>query len=180
LRFGKAPVIAAADRSARWCARAIAVLGLGLLLCFAVATIADGLLRYGLASPIDAVRDLGGMIAAVAVACCIPIVMLERGNITIRFVSTFIGARAGRLADAMAAVLVEAILIGMAWQFYRFARQAGIDGNATWMLHVPTAPFWWIVDVLMWIGTAMQALVAVEYFASYQPERGSDAPEIEP
>jgi TRAP-type C4-dicarboxylate transport system permease small subunit len=173
-------VIAAADRRARWCARAIAVLGLGLLLCLAVATIADGLLRYVVASPIDAVRDLGGMIAAIAVACCIPIVMLERGNITIRFVSTFVGPRAGRLADAVAALLVEAVLVGMAWQFYRFARQAGMDGNATWMLHVPTAPFWWIVDVLVWIGAAMQALVATEYLAGYPPARASRDLEIEP
>jgi TRAP-type C4-dicarboxylate transport system permease small subunit len=173
-------VIASAHSWARWHARAIAVLGLGLLLCLAVATIADGLLRYVVASPIDAVRDLGGMIAAVSVACCIPIVMLERGNITIRFISAFIGPRMGRLADAMAALLVEIILIGMAWQFYRFARQAGMDGNATWMLHVPTAPFWWIVDVLVWIGAAMQALVAVEHLAGYTPERASRELKIDP
>ena len=166
-------MIASADRWARLLARAIAVLGLGLLLCFAVATIADGLLRFLVNSPIDAVRDLGGMIAAVSVACCIPIVMLERGNISIKFVATFIGPRAGRVADMIAAILVEIVLIGMAWQFYRFARQAGLDGTATWMLHVPIAPFWWATDVLLWVSAAMQALVTVEYFIGYTPNHVS-------
>ena len=38
-------------------ARALAVIGLGALLCFAVMTMADGLLRFFFASPIDALRD---------------------------------------------------------------------------------------------------------------------------
>jgi len=163
-------MLISAERIARMGARAVAALGLGLLLCFAVATVADGLLRYLFASPIDAVRDIGGIVAAVSVASCIPLVMLERGNITIRFVTAFIGRRAGRFADLVAALLVELILIGMAWQFWRFAAQAAADGSATWMLHVPTAPFWWVTDGLMWISVAMQALVCLRYLAGAGPD----------
>ena len=166
-------MIASVERLARIVARGLAVAGLGLLLCFAVATVADGLLRFFFAHPIDAVNDLGGFIAAVSVASCMPLVMLERGNITIRFVATFIGPRAGRVADICAAILMELILIAMAWQFYRFARQAGLDGTATWMLHVPIAPFWWATDVLLWVSAAMQALVTVEYFIGYTPNHVS-------
>jgi TRAP-type C4-dicarboxylate transport system permease small subunit len=156
-------MLAAAERIARHFARALAVAGLGLLLCFAVATIADGLLRYLVARPIDAVRDIGGMVAAVAVASCIPLVMLDRGNITIKFIASFVGRRAGRVADFVASILVELVLIGMAWQFYRFAAQAARDGIATWMLHVPTAPFWWVATGLIWVAVAMQALVTLHY-----------------
>jgi TRAP-type C4-dicarboxylate transport system permease small subunit len=162
-------MIASVERVARIVARGLAVAGLGLLLCFAVATIADGMLRYFLARPIDAVNDLGGVIAAVAVASCIPLVMLERGNITIRFVATFIGPRAGRIADLAASALVELILVGMAWQFVRFAAQAEADGNATWMLHVPTAPFWWVAAGLIWAAVVMQAIVTLRYIAGGSP-----------
>jgi TRAP-type C4-dicarboxylate transport system permease small subunit len=162
-------MMAAAERIARVAARGLAVAGLGLLLCFAVATIADGMLRFFFAHPIDAVNDLGGVIAAVAVASCIPLVMLERGNITIRFIATFIGPRAARVADLAAGLLVEAILIGMTWQFVRFATQAGTDGIATWMLHVPTAPFWWVVAGLIATGAAMQAIVIVRYLVGGTP-----------
>jgi TRAP-type C4-dicarboxylate transport system permease small subunit len=159
----------AAERVARAIGRGLAVFGLGLLLCFAVATIADGLLRYFLASPIDAVSDLGGVIAAVAVASCVPLVMLERGNITIRFVATFIGPRAGRVADLAAALLVELILIGMAWQFFRYAATATADGNATWMLHIATGPFWWLIDAMIWAAVAMQAVVILRDLAGGVP-----------
>ena len=111
------------DRAAKLLAQALVVVGLGALLCFAVMTMADGLLRFFFARPIDAVRDVGGLVAAFAVACCIPVAIVERSNITIRFLSAVIGPRAGRVADAAAAVLVEIVLVLMTWQFVLFAKQ---------------------------------------------------------
>ena len=86
------------DRATKLVAQALAVLGLGALLCFAVMTMADGLLRFFFARPIDAVRDVGGLVAAFAVVCCVPVAIVERSNITIRFLSTVIGPRAGWMA----------------------------------------------------------------------------------
>jgi TRAP-type C4-dicarboxylate transport system permease small subunit len=153
-----------ADRLARVTSRTLAVCGLGLLLVYAVATIADGLLRFFFAAPIDAVPDLGGVVAAISIAGCLPLVLFERGNITIRLFSTFVSPRAGRIADVGAAILVEIVLFGMAWQFFRFARQEALDGNATWMLHVPIAPFGWVVDGALWVSVGIQALVSVQCF----------------
>ena len=147
------------DRAGRSLARALAAIGLGALLVFATTTILDGLLRFFVAAPIDAVRDLGGLVAAFAVACCIPLTIIERGSITIRFVTSFISAAAGRVADLAAGVLVEVVLVLMAWRFVLFAHQAGTDGNATWMLRVPTAPVWWAVTAMIAIAAALQLLV---------------------
>ena len=82
------------ETAARKLARGLAAIGLGTLLVFAATTIADGLLRFFLASPIDAVRDLGGLVAAFAVACCIPLAIIERSSITIRVLTSFISPRA--------------------------------------------------------------------------------------
>lgn len=138
------------DWATKILARALAVLGLGTLLCFAAMTIADGLLRFFFASPIDAVRDAGALVAAFAVACCIPVTIVERSNITIRFLSSLAGPRAGRIADIAAAVLVEAVLILMTWQFLLFANQARLTGTATWMLRIPAAPVWAAVALILW------------------------------
>src|ERR1700736_3236954 len=99
------------DRAAKAIARVLAVVGLGTLLCFALMTMADGLLRFFAAHPIDAVRDVGGLVAAFAVACCIPVAIVERSNITIRFVSSFISPRAGRIADIAASLLMILVLV---------------------------------------------------------------------
>ncbi len=149
------------DRAAKAVARALAVLGLGALLCFAVMTMADGLLRFFFARPIDAVRDVGGLVAAFAVACCIPVAIVERSNITIRFVSGVIGPRAGRVADVAAAILVEIILLLMTWQFVVFAAQAQATGSATWMLRIPSAPVWAAVAAILGISALLQIVVGI-------------------
>jgi TRAP-type C4-dicarboxylate transport system permease small subunit len=150
------------DRATKLLAQALAVIGLGALLCFAVMTIADGLLRFFFARPIDAVRDVGGLVAAFAVACCIPAAIVERSNITIRFVSGVIGPRAGQVADLAAAVLVEIVLILMTWQFVLFAEQAQATGTATWMLRIPAAPVWGAVAVILGTSAALQAVVGIK------------------
>jgi len=152
------------DRATKLLARALVVIGLGALLCFAVMTMADGLLRFFFARPIDAVRDVGGLVAAFAVACCIPVAIVERSNITIRFLSAVIGPRAGRIADAAAAVLVEIVLVLMTWQFVLFAEQEQATGTATWMLRIPAAPVWAAVAVILGISALLQIVVGIKIF----------------
>jgi TRAP-type C4-dicarboxylate transport system permease small subunit len=155
-------------------ARALAVLGLGVLLAFAIMTMADGLLRFFFAHPIDIVRDASSLIAAFSVACCIPVAIIERSNITIRFLPTLIGARAGQVADVAAAILVEIILLLMTWQFVLFAEQAQSNGSATWMLRIPTAPVWAAVATILGLSALLQVVVAVksvrgDYLADASP-----------
>ncbi len=164
------------ERASRLLAQVLVVAGLGALLCFAVMTMADGLLRFFFARPIDAVRDVGGLVAAFAVACCIPVAIIERSNITIRFVSSVIGPRAGRIADLAAAVLVEIVLILMTWQFVVFAIQAQATGAATWMLRIPSAPFWSAVAVILGISALLQIVVGVKIlYGDHRDERPETA-----
>lgn len=158
---GTVTAMARIDRATKLLAQALAVLGLGALLCFAVMTMADGLLRFFFARPIDAVRDVGGLVAAFAVACCVPVAIVERSNITIRFVSTVVGRRAGRIADIAAAILVEIVLILMTWQFVLFAEQAHATATATWMLRIPSAPVWGAVAVILAISALLQIVVGI-------------------
>ena len=61
--------LGAIERLAASAARVLALFGLGLLLLFAVATLFDGALRGLPNHPIESVRDLGGSVVAIAVAC---------------------------------------------------------------------------------------------------------------
>src|SRR5271163_3111596 len=150
------------DWTTRAVAQGLAVVGLGALLCFAAMTILDGLLRFFFASPIDIVRDAASLVAAFAVACCIPVAIVERSNITIRFLSNILGRRVGQLADVAAAILVEIVLILMTWQFVVFANQARASGSATWMLRIPTAPVWAAVAVILGISALLQIVVGIK------------------
>ena len=110
--------------------------------------------------PIAGVRDLAALTIAVAVSCSLPMVLIERGNITIRVAAGILGATAGRLLDVFASLLVCGVFGLMAWQFQVFASKLALGNETTWVLRIPTAPFWYGVGVILWCAVAVQMIVA--------------------
>jgi len=49
----------------------------------------------------------------------------------------------------------------MAWQFSVYAGKIARVGETTWILKIPTAPFWYAVAAILWIGVAVQAVVVI-------------------
>jgi TRAP-type C4-dicarboxylate transport system permease small subunit len=153
-------MLAALERMALAGTRALSVVGLLALMGLATMTLADGLLRWLASRPIEGVRDLGGLAIAVAISCCIPIVMMERGNITIRL-GRLVSERLGRALDAFAALVVCAVLAVAAWQVWIYAGKLLQARETTFVLQIPTAPFWFFVDALLWAAVLVQAIVAL-------------------
>lgn len=147
------------ERLGFWATRALAAIGLTLLMVLAAMTLADGLMRWLANRPIEGVRDAGALIVAVAVACCLPAGLMERAHITIRVGGTLLGARASRLLDALGALAAGAVIGAMAWQFTVFAGKLARAGETTWILKLPTAPFWYGVAAILWIAVAVQLVV---------------------
>lgn len=155
------------ERAAFLAARALAAAGLLLLLAFAAARLADGLMRWLLGTQITAVRDLDGLVAAVSVACCFPIALLEQSNITIRFVETFWSAKASQGFDALATVLTTIIMTLIAWEFFVYSGQEAASGDTTWMLGIPVAPFWYLITAIFSCAAAVQAVVALRQIGRF-------------
>jgi TRAP-type C4-dicarboxylate transport system permease small subunit len=141
--------------------RALSVAGLLLLMALAAMTLADGLLRWLANRPIEGVRDLGAVIVAVAVCCCIPVGLMERANISIRVARDLLGERASRVLDAFAALAALGVIGAMAWQFTVFAGKIARVGETTWILKIPTAPFWYVVAGILWLAVAVQLIVLI-------------------
>ena len=150
-------------------ARALSFIGLIGLLLLALMTLADGLLRWLLNSPIEGVRDVGGLMIAVAVSCCLPMALMERSNITVRvFDQRF--PRLARALDFCAAVLVEIVLLAMTWQFFLYANKLAHARETTWVLQIPTAPFWYGVGLIIACATGVQAVgVVIEGARLFRP-----------
>lgn len=143
-------------------ANGLAVAGLSLLLILAVFTLLDGLLRAIANMPIDLVREIGDMVAAIAGACCLPVVLLQRNNIVLRIFDRILPRSGVRVIDTLAALVVAIVMVGMAWQFYLFGVKTMRAGDVTWLLNWPKAPFWFAVDAILWAAVAVQAFVLVE------------------
>jgi len=152
-------MLAALERITLAATRALSVVGLAALMGLAAMTLLDGLLRWLASRPIEGVRDIGGLAIAVAIACCLPVVLVERGNITIRL-GAMVGPAFSRALDALAALLVCAVLAAMAWQFWLYAAKMARAHETTFVLQIPIAPFWFGVDAILWCATLVQAIVA--------------------
>jgi len=149
------------DRAALAGTRALSVVGLAALMIVATMTLADGMMRWLANQPIEGVRDVGALAIAVTVSCCFPVGLMERSNITIRFIETVFGRRTGLVFDVLASILVEAVMVLMAWQFFLHASKIARVHETTWVLKLPTAPFWYGVDAILWCAVAVQAIVVV-------------------
>ena len=149
------------ERTGLAATRALSGAGLAALMFLAVMTLADGLARWLLNQPIDGVRDIGAVAIALAVSCCIPVGLMERGNITIRIAESFLSPAAGKVLDAFAALAVALVVSAMAWQFTLFAGKMARAGETTWVLKIPTAPFWYGVAAILWCAVLVQLIVLV-------------------
>ena len=142
-------------------ARALAAFGLLVLIAYAAMTLLDGLMRSFANRPIELVRDLDSVVIAAAMSCCFPITYQMRANICIKFAGMILGSRSGRILDAFASVLMTVIAALMAWQLFLFAQAQAANGDATVMLEIKTAPFWYFVSCLMAFAAFVQLLTAV-------------------
>src|SRR3954466_5492822 len=153
-------MLTALERFSLAATRALSVVGLIALMGLAGMTLADGLMRWLASRPIEGGRDLGGLAIAVAIACCLPVGLVERSNIVIRLGAT-LSPLLGRILDALAAILVCGILAAMAWQFWIYADKMARARETTFVLQIPVAPFWHGVDAILWFAVLVQAIVAL-------------------
>ncbi len=144
----------------RW-TRAIAVAGfLGLLAVAALVTL-DVLLRWIANAPIKGLNDVNGLVVAIVIASCLPLVIAQRQNISIRFLGDALGAGAARWLEALgsAALLVFVILVG--WQLALYTAGLAEAGRTTWHLRLPLAPWWSVATAIVLLCIPAQAIAFV-------------------
>jgi len=156
-------------------ANALAVAGLSVLLILATFTLFDGLLRALANYPLDIVREIGDLVAANCGACCLPITLLHGNNIALRAFEKILPAKGVRVIDVFAGVVIEIVMIAMAWQFYLHGVKAMRAGDITWRLNLPTAPFWFLVDAILWVAVAVQTFVLIQEITGTRVERSAES-----
>lgn len=145
-----------------------------VLLVVALATMADILLRWILSAPVPGMTELCALMTAVVVAASFAMAFARRGNVTIRLLGGWLGPRAARVLDTFGAIVSAVFLALMTWQYVRFSAELTEANEQSPILRWPTAPWWWIVTVM--IGIA--ALVAVVMVV--REARGQSGPDARP
>jgi TRAP-type C4-dicarboxylate transport system permease small subunit len=156
-------------------ASSLAVAGLTILLVLATFTLFDGLLRSLANYPLDIVREIGDLVVAICSACCLPIALLYKNNITLRIFEKILPPAGARIVDIFADILMTIVMAAMAWQFWLFSVKTMRANDVTWMLNVPRAPFWFVVDAILWVAVAVQAFVLVKMISGAPMERSEES-----
>jgi TRAP-type transport system small permease protein len=71
------------------------------------------------------------------------------------------GTATGRVLGALGAAAGVVVIRAMAWQFTTYAGKLARAGETTWVLKIPTAPFWYTIAAILWIAALVQAIVVV-------------------
>ena len=153
----------------RW----ISLIGFAGLLVFAGATVLDVLMRWLFDSPITGVRDASSAFTSVIIASCFAICIVDRSNITIRFLGNALGRTWSEIFESFGNLLTLIIFALTSWQLWLFANQLAMDGETTWVLGWPLAPWWYVASILFGICAPVQGFVFWRTIRSAFKDKGT-------
>ena len=141
--------------------RALAIVGFVALLLVALTTMVDVALRWLASSPIKGLNDINGLAIAIVIASCLPLVVAQRQNISIRFLGEAIGPAAARWLDAFGSAALLAFVTLAAWQLALHTAGMGESGRTTWHLRIPVTPYWTAATLLVALCVPAQAIAFI-------------------
>lgn len=142
-------------------ARLLALIGLAALLIIAIATLTDVGARWLFSSPIAGVYDLSTLFIAVAMAACFPAALAERRNIRVQFAAGLMPKRLRLFFDVVADAMTLAFFGLLAWQLTVYTGELMQDGETSFTLQVPIAPWWIVTTGLFFLCVPVQLLALV-------------------
>lgn len=172
-----AALVALEARLVRW-ARMIALAGFAGLLVVAGATMLDVVLRWLFNRPIKGLIDVTELAVVVVLAACFPVVIAQRGNITIRFLGAAAGPRVARWLDAFGSLALLAFVALVSWQLVAYTAELAASGRTTWLLRLPVTPSWAVATAIVALCVPVQAVAAAADVAralGRAPERTATA-----
>ena len=141
--------------------RALAIVGFVALLLVALTTMVDVALRWLASAPVKGLNDINGLAVAIVIASCLPLVVAQRQNISIRFLGEAIGPAATRWLDAFGSAALLAFVALVAWQLARHTAGMAESGRTTWHLRIPVTPYWTAATLLVALCIPAQAIALV-------------------
>ncbi|MGE3936282.1 MAG: TRAP transporter large permease subunit [Rhodospirillaceae bacterium] len=154
--------------------RRIGILAIGGMLTLAILTAVDIALRYFLSAPIRGLDEATSLLMAVIVVATFPVGVMERNHITIDLLQDSLGPRQVKLGQLIGALMILAFLALLAWRLGIHAHRVGLRADATMIVGIPKAPFWWAAAAIIGLCAPMQAVVVAKYWSEMRAAPRTD------
>jgi TRAP-type C4-dicarboxylate transport system permease small subunit len=145
-------------------ARFAALFGMIGLVGFVLMTNADVLMRWLFNSPLNYIADVAPLVMAIVVAALFPFAIAARYHVTIELLGGLIGRRAQAWLEVFAALVGVVFFALVAWQIVLFTIDLHVRGQTTWVMQIPSAPWWVVASVFMVLCVLVQLIVLVVQF----------------
>ena len=149
--------------------RMAAALGVACLLVIAAMSVLDIVLRQFFAAPIAGAHDVAKLVNILIIAACFPAGLLERKQIQVTLLGSWLGAAASKVLNTLGAMATLAMFSLIAWQMTRYALEMQSYGEKSMVLGWPLAPWWWAAAALFWICVPAQLLALLGQMADRPP-----------
>ena len=117
-------------------------------------------MRWLFSAPIEGLEEASKLIVAVLTAAFFPMAIAEGSHVSIRFLGSWLGARAGRWLDLFGAIATLTIFVLLAWELVRYTAEVWSAGERMWTLGWPVAP-WWVVATAFIIACVPIQVIAI-------------------
>ncbi|ARP97842.1 TRAP transporter small permease [Pseudorhodoplanes sinuspersici] len=147
------------DRMARLGA-IIAATGLLALTVLAIVTLLDIAGREMFSTPINGFSDIADLIVVFAAASCLPISLIERHHVSVRFLGRM-NWRLREILDLLGHVFTLGVFILMAWQVAVYAGEVYQSSQTTWLIRIPIWPLWFATSAIIAFCVPAQAMIVI-------------------
>lgn len=137
-------------------ARFGALFGLVLLVGLVVMTIFDVIMRWLFNSPINYIADVAPLVFAIVVSAFFPFAIAERYHVRIEFLGGMLSRRARAWLEVFVAFVTLIFFALVAWQIILYTIDLRVMGQTTWVVQIPSAPWWAVASFFMVLCVVVQ------------------------
>jgi TRAP-type C4-dicarboxylate transport system permease small subunit len=157
------------ERTIRGASRIAAVVGLGILVCMALFTLADVIGRSGFNKPITGSYELTELAFVVVVACVLGYSVILKSHVKIDLLVSHFTPRAQATIDTISSLISSALFFLVGWRVFIQAARIKGQGLNSGILEVPVFPFYYVLAIGC---TLFGAMLLIGFFRSFSNNTG--------
>jgi hypothetical protein len=104
----------------------------------------DAVMRWAVLPSIPGFLDWGRITFPIIICAVFPAVLINRRNVSIKFLGSYLGSKPNACLECFAAVLTFTFFVLLAWQFILTGIDLTINNRVTGTVKILVAPWWWI------------------------------------
>lgn len=147
--------------------RALALIGMTLLVGLGTLQTAEVLSRWWFNAPIRGSENIVDILIPIVIACSMPSGLLHGQDVAIQFLGKWLGRKWDDALEIFGMLFTLVFYVLLSWQVLVFASELAAGGRVTEIIKIPLAPWWYATGALLGLCAVVHAVVLVARVQQY-------------